>query len=377
MKKILYLSRSGNFGGMEKHILDLINSVNKDFEVHIFCNSGEMAKEYENAFAIVRIVVPTSSIDISYMKKVREYVVNNKIDIVHTHELEVSILGLLAVVDLKNVKKIMHIHTPITSWKHSLIGYLVKAPLNFIANFIVGNFVADKVVALTESIRQERVKRELISNSKIVLIPNAIDTGKFNVLQEQRQLFKNEILDKYQIPKDKIIIGNLSRLTREKGQDILLNAFAKLAKNSNYHLIIAGGGELFDEYTKLIDTLNIKDSCTLTGVFEEIEKLKLYFCFDYFVFPSRAEGFGYVLVEAMAVGLPILASDLQVLKDVSKGTIEFFQSENTGALIEKLPTFLSTKYDNQALKIKYDKVLINYTFTSFKNNYLSLYKSLF
>jgi len=377
MKKILYLSRSGNFGGMEKHILDLINSVNKDFEVHIFCNSGEMAKEYENAFAIVRIVVPTSSIDISYMKKVREYVVNNKIDIVHTHELEVSILGLLAVVDLKNVKKIMHIHTPITSWKHSLIGYLVKAPLNFIANFIVGNFVADKVVALTESIRQERVKRELISNSKIVLIPNAIDTGKFNVLQEQRQLFKNEILDKYQIPKDKIIIGNLSRLTREKGQDILLNAFAKLAKNSNYHLIIAGGGELFDEYTKLIDTLNIKDSCTLTGVFEEIEKLKLYFCFDYFVFPSRAEGFGYVLVEAMAVGLPILASDLQVLKDVSKGTIEFFQSENTGALTEKLPTFLSTKYDNQALKIKYDKVLINYTFTSFKNNYLSLYKSLF
>ena len=377
MKKILYLSRSGNFGGMEKHILDLINSVNKDFEVHIFCNSGEMAKEYENAFAIVRIVVPTSSIDISYMKKVKEYVVNNKIDIVHTHELEVSILGLLAVVDLKNVKKIMHIHTPITSWKHSLIGYLVKAPLNFIANFIVGNFVADKVVALTESIRQERVKRELISNSKIVLIPNAIDTGKFNVLQEQRQLFKNEILDKYQIPKDKIIIGNLSRLTREKGQDILLNAFAKLAKNSNYHLIIAGGGELFDEYTKLIDTLNIKDSCTLTGVFEEIEKLKLYFCFDYFVFPSRAEGFGYVLVEAMAVGLPILASDLQVLKDVSKGTIEFFQSENTGALIEKLPTFLSTKYDNQALKIKYDKVLINYTFTSFKNNYLSLYKSLF
>lgn len=377
MKKILYLSRSGNFGGMEKHILDLINSVNKDFEVHIFCNSGEMAKEYENAFAIVRIVVPTSSIDISYMKKVREYVVNNKIDIVHTHELEVSILGLLAVVDLKNVKKIMHIHTPITSWKHSLIGYLVKAPLNFIANFIVGNFVADKVVALTESIRQERVKRELISNSKIVLIPNAIDTGKFNVSQEQRQLFKNEILDKYQIPKDKIIIGNLSRLTREKGQDILLNAFAKLAKNSNYHLIIAGGGELFDEYTKLIDTLNIKDSCTLTGVFEEIEKLKLYFCFDYFVFPSRAEGFGYVLVEAMAVGLPILASDLQVLKDVSKGTIEFFQSENTGALIEKLPTFLSTKYDNQALKIKYDKVLINYTFTSFKNNYLSLYKSLF
>jgi len=377
MKKILYLSRSGNFGGMEKHILDLINSVNKDFEVHIFCNSGEMAKEYENAFAIVRIVVPTSSIDISYMKKVREYVVNNKIDIVHTHELEVSILGLLAVVDLKNVKKIMHIHTPITSWKHSLIGYLVKAPLNFIANFIVGNFVADKVVALTESIRQERVKRELISNSKIVLIPNAIDTGKFNVSQEQRQLFKNEILDKYQIPKDKIIIGNLSRLTREKGQDILLNAFAKLAKNSNYHLIIAGGGELFDEYTKLIDTLNIKDSCTLTGVFEEIEKLKLYFCFDYFVFPSRAEGFGYVLVEAMAVGLPILASDLQVLKDVSKGTIEFFQSENTGALTEKLPTFLSTKYDNQALKIKYDKVLINYTFTSFKNNYLSLYKSLF
>ena len=115
MRKILYLSRSGQFGGMEKHILDLIKSVNQEFEIHIFCAEGPMAKEYEGNLAIVRYVVPKNSLDLDYMQKVRGYILNNKIDIIHTHELEVSVLGLIAVANLKNIKKIMHIHTPITN----------------------------------------------------------------------------------------------------------------------------------------------------------------------------------------------------------------------------------------------------------------------
>lgn len=377
MKKILYLSRSGQFGGMEKHILDLINSVKNDYEVHVFCADGIMAKEYEKQGAIVRYVTPSGSFDLNYIKKVNEYVINNTINIVHTHELKVSVLGLIAVANLKNVKKIMHIHTPITSWNHNLIVGLFKIPLNFIANFIVGNFIADKVIALTESIRNERVTKELINSSKVVMIPNSINTDEFDIKTDQKRDFKNEMLAKYKILKDKIIIGNLSRLTKEKGQDLLISAFASvIKKDKNLHLVIAGGGQLFEQYTTLINTLEIKDNCTITGIFDESDKVKLYCTFDYFVFPSRAEGFGYVLVEAMSSGLAILASDIQVLKDVSKEEINFFESENVEDLTNKLDTFINTSFNKIDLETRYQKVLNNYTFTSFKNNYLSLYSSL-
>jgi len=376
MKKILYLSRSGQFGGMEKHILDLIKSVNNDYQAHIFCAEGEMVKEYAKASAIVRYVIPQNSIDFSYMKKVRQYVINNQINIVHSHELEVSILGLIAVADLKNVKKIMHIHTPITSWKHNITGKLFKAPLNFIANFIVGNFIADRVIALTESIREERVKKELIRNSKIVMIPNSINTDDFSVGKELKERYKNEILDRYKIPADRIIIGNLSRLTREKGHNLLITAFAKQYKGENYHLLIAGGGELAGEYDNLIKQLDIYSQCTITGIFAEEDKVKLYSTFDYFVFPSLAEGFGYVLVEAMSMGLPILASNIEVLHDVSENNINFFKVGDVEDLSVKLTGFILAPYNYQELQKNYLQVLNKYSFTSFKNNYLSLYNSL-
>ena len=378
MKKILYLSRSGAYGGMEKHILDLINAVKQDYQVHIFCADGPMSKEYLRSSATVRYVVPTNSFDFAYMKKVREYVLNNQINIVHTHELEVSILGLIAVVNLKNVKKIMHIHTPITRWKHSLTGMLFKAPFNFIANFIVGNFIADKVIALTEPIKVERVSKELISSHKVVMIPNSINTDDFIVANKEKSSFRDKILDKYKIPKGKIIIGNLSRLTKEKGQDLLINAFASVSKNKHdIYLIIAGGGQLEEEYNKLLETLGIKDQCVITGIFNEEEKIKLYSAFDYFGFPSLAEGFGYVLVEAMSAGLPILSSDISVLKDVSNNKVNFFKSGNVQDLSAKLAELINTNFNKQDLQDKYNTVLSKYTFTSFKNNYLSLYNSLF
>ncbi len=378
MRKILYLSRSGQFGGMEKHILDLIKSVKNDFEIHIFCAQGPIAKEYEKNLAIVRYVVPKNSFDLSYMKKVRDYILNNKINIIHTHELEVSVLGLVSVANLNNVKKIMHIHTPITNWRHSFLAMLFKAPLNFIANFVVGNFIADKVIALTETIRKERVTKELINSSKVVLIPNSINVDEFNLDQDQKGIYKSYITSKYNIPDNKVIIGNLSRLTKEKGQDLLIYAFAEILKqNSNLHLVIAGGGQLSDLYNKLIITLGIENNCTVTGIFEETEKVRLYATFDYFVFPSLAEGFGYVLVEAMSAGLVILASDIQVLKDVSNNQVNFFKSGDVFDLTNKLLKLIDLKVNKDEMYNRYQKVLNNYTFVSFKNNYLELYKSFF
>jgi len=377
MNKILYLSRSGQFGGMEKHILDLINSVKQDYQVHVFCAAGDMAKEYVKAGAVVRFVVPANSFDFSYMRKVREYVINNSINIVHSHELEVSVLGLISISDLNRVKKIMHVHTPITSWKHSFVGKLFKSPLNFIANFIVGNFISDKVIALTAPIGKERVRKELIKSSKVIIIPNSINISDFQIDEKTQHTYKSEILNKYKISASKIIVGNLSRLTKEKGQDTLIKAFADILKtNKNLHLLIAGGGELLTEYTNLIERLNIKDMCTITGVFKEDEKVKLYSTFDYFVFPSLAEGFGYVLVEAMSSGLPILSSNIKVLKDVSYRLVEFFEVNNESDLADKLTTLINRNYNRKDLYKKYERVLNNYSFTSFKHNYLNLYNSL-
>ena len=377
MKNILYLSRSGDFGGMEKHILDLINAVNKDYKVYVFSPNGPMISKYISAGANHYEAYPLGSFDYEFALKVRRFVIENQIDIVHTHELEVSVLGLMGLIGVKNVKKIMHVHTPITNWRHTFLNKIFKAPLNFIANFVVANFVADKVIALTAIIKNERIYNELVRPSKIVVIPNAVDTSDLQISDIDRAKYKTEIIKRYNIPINSTIIGNLGRMTIEKGYDLLIKAFATNFKNDinenvKYHLLLVGGGKLEDTYQTLVNDLGISDQVTITGKFNDEDKVKFYSTFDYMVFPSRAEGFGYVLCEAMYFGIPVLASDLPILKQVSDNKLMYFKTDNLDDLELKLSEFVELNVDTS----EYKKALQAYSTQSFKKNYLSLYNLL-
>ncbi len=134
-------------------------------------------------------------------------------------------------------------------------------------------------------------------------IPNALDFDRVARVRVNREL-KRKSLD---VPADAFVIGSIGRLSRQKGYDVLLDAApAVLARCPRADFVIVGAGALREAHEAQARDLGIADRVTFTGARPDaIEILKT---FDLFVSPSRYEGLPTVVLEAIAAGLPVVAT---------------------------------------------------------------------
>ena len=117
----------------------------------------------------------------------------------------------------------------------------------------------------------------------------------------------------FSIPDDRRILLNTGRLTEQKNQDVLIRALAHVP---TARLVIAGGGPEHDDYTALAASLGVADRLHLLGDVTRQDVADLLAVSDLFVFPSTWETFGLSVLEAVMAGLPIIAADLPVLREV-------------------------------------------------------------
>ncbi len=149
------------------------------------------------------------------------------------------------------------------------------------------------------------------------------------------------------------------RLSHEKGFDILIEGFAKIAnKFPQWMLIIAGDGPEREKLTKQVNTCGLNDRVQFLGVRKDIHDL--YQQADIFVLPSRYEGFPNALCEAMAMGTAVIATDCHSgPKDIVKDAVDGFlvASENSSELARSLEHLMSNEairkeVGNNATRIK-------------------------
>jgi glycosyltransferase involved in cell wall biosynthesis len=118
---------------------------------------------------------------------------------------------------------------------------------------------------------------------------------------------------RFDLPLSQPIILNVGRLTAQKNQDVLIRALACLPQA---HLVLAGAGLKSDSFRTLAVTLGVDDRLHMLGALPADDIADLYATADLFVFPSTWETFGLAAVEAAMVGLPMVAADLPVLREV-------------------------------------------------------------
>lgn len=368
-KSIVICYHSSDFGGVENHILDIVRGVSYDADIYVACPDGDLVKEYMAAGAVQHIdLSPRSEMDIGYVMKLSRFLKDNRIDVVHGHELKTGVLSMVAGVIARTPKRIYHVHTSFTQWQY---GFLKRYPamlINTIANFIAGNFLATDVIALTESVKEVRIKRELISAKKIRVIPNGIYNEKYVRDTEGRK----SVRESFGINDEQIVVGNIARFTREKGQIDLVNASA-LITDPTIKFVLAGGGEMLQEMQSLSDKLYLGERVFFSGRFDDKDKIKMYSAFDVFVFPSRAEGFGIALVEAMAMGLPIIASDLPVLHDVAGDTAYYYTPEEIKDLSTKITDLAANPKLRSEMGAKSLEKSKEYSMDKFVRAYADLY----
>lgn len=153
--------------------------------------------------------------------------------------------------------------------------------------------------------------RYMFHNDNFRIIPNAIDTGRFQYDKFVRKEVRNELHLGH-----KKVIGFTGRLHEQKNPLFLIDIFNEVHKRRpDTVLVMCGDGPLREEITSRIESYGLNESVHILGVRTDIERI--YQAFDVFLFPSRYEGLGIVLVEAQCAGLPCVTTQGRVPDEVN------------------------------------------------------------
>lgn len=178
------------------------------------------------------------------------------------------------------------------------------------------------------------------------VIPNAIDVGKFAYDEQKRKQIREEL----NIQKDQVLLGFVGSFNYQKDPEFLIEIIhACHKKNENYKLLMLGQGALFEKVKQKIKEYGLEDSVFCLGnrqnVWDYMQAM------DLFVLPSNFEGFGIVLVEAQAAGVPCITSKDVVPESANVANQVTYHSKDKGAKYwaEQIMIHEKKRFDGQAV----------------------------
>jgi len=181
-----------------------------------------------------------------------------------------------------------------------------------------------RIITVSETIKQELVQTTGTPASKITATPLGV---RDNLRRPSAAVLRN-VRQKYQLPAHFVL--SLSVLEPRKNLPRLIRAFAQLKKETDlpHQLVLAGSADpsIFAD-TKLA----IHDWLHFVGFIPETDKAAMLSAADAFAFPSLYEGFGLPVLEALACGTPVLASDIPALREIAGSAAIFVDPENINA----------------------------------------------
>ena len=236
--------------------------------------------------------------------------------IVHTHTSKAGVLGRLAA-RIAGVPVI--VHTPHGHVFYGHFGSISSWVFLQIERALA--WITDELIALTTAEKTEHLERGVGCADRFAVIPSGIDIDRF----KQARTAGKVIPEWFDCPPNATVIGSVGWLTDIKGHRFVVDAVAQLKpEHPHLHLVIVGSGDQHDALLHQAKKVGINDSVHLIGHREDVEACLAGM--DGFVLPSLNEGMGRALVEAMAAGLPVIASSVG-------GIPALIEDENNGLLV--------------------------------------------
>jgi UDP-glucose:(heptosyl)LPS alpha-1,3-glucosyltransferase len=193
-------------------------------------------------------------------------------------------------------------------------------PFNFVniriekLQYQKGNY--KKIVALSSSLKEEILKSYEVSSDDIVVIPNGIDLEQFKPNQD----FRTKIRKKLDLTDDEFILMFISHRFANKGLEVVIKAIS-LLKEKKIRLLVFSGDNA-RHFIELSGKLGLNEQIKFLGPTNNPENF--YPAADVVVNPSSYEGFGLVILEAMASGLPVIATNTGCAPDVINNMVDGF-----------------------------------------------------
>lgn len=177
---------------------------------------------------------------------------------------------------------------------------------------LINGGLATVLVAVSDQMREYAIQREGVRRDRVVVIPNGIKIPtETHKPVEEKALLRTEL----QVPEGSLLLLSVGRLTKPKGHVDLLDALAPPSnRDAAFVLALAGDGPLRPALEAQANNLGIAEKLRFLGVRHDIDRLLL--AADIYVQPSLQEGLSIALLEAMAAGLPVIATAVGAAVDV-------------------------------------------------------------
>jgi glycosyltransferase involved in cell wall biosynthesis len=201
---------------------------------------------------------------------------------------------------------------------------------------------AARVVCDTASIRDELLTRGLVASDRLVVIPLGVDRVFFTARDEAADRTASRVAP---VPAGAIEILHVGTTADRKRIDVLIRVVAALSRDIPGLCLTRVGEPLTRAQRQLLREAAIEDRLTAINGVEEPTLAALYRRAALVLQPSSREGFGLPVIEALAAGTPVIASDLTVLREVGGEAIEFCKVDDVAAWTEKAARLLRERRD--------------------------------
>jgi len=316
---------------LDQFCMSDISILQKSYKVYVAANfslgnntSKERVKDFKSELQEKNIVVneinfnrnPFSKSNFSAYKEIKKLINDNSFEIIHCHTPVAAMAVRLA------ARKTRKKGTRVIYTAHGF-HFFKGAPLkNWMLFYPVERWLARYTDVLITINREDFYRaKQSFRAGRIEYIPGVgIDTRKFSEIVVDKSTTRKEL----GVPEDAILVLSVGEVNENKNHEAIIRAIAKL-HNPNVYYMICGQGILEKYLANLIKRLGLQKQVKLLGYRRDIAKISK--ASDVFAFPSFREGLSVALMEAMALELPVVCSNI-------RGNIDLIEDGKGGYLVE-------------------------------------------
>ena len=367
MNRVLHVVGGMGLGGTETFLMNIYRNINREklqFDFIIY-NKNRHNKFYEEEIERLggKIYYRNSSFFILIFSLIR-ILKKEKYIALHSHTKFNGGIALVAAFISKINIRIAHSHNTGGSESSSLVKKFYNKVMYFTLNTFATKYCSCSLKAAQHLFTSNNIK------NNYTFIPNAIDLNSiFNIKNDKLNQLRNSL----NIPLSHKIVGHVGRYGKAKNHDFIINMFSNLLiEDSNFSLILVGDGPTRTQIEKKINDLGILKNVKVLGLRNDVPTLMNIF--DVFILPSLYEGFGIVLLEAQASGLPCVVSEnIQSEADMELDLMHKVDLNNIPSWIATINKNKNNKINDKA-KIK-DKLFQSpYVLSNVVNQFYKLYE---
>lgn len=322
--KVLHLTLSFAPGGRREAIANLCGGLAAlGVDNHLCCLDDFGCKPTEmDCFAGALELHRRRLFDWQALRKLRQYCDSRHIDIVHTHDAASEAAGLLSL-RLR--------HPPLLMTFHRTRNFESATPRARLRNALAGLRVS-AVITASEERRQRYLSDNHIRKSKVLCIPLGVNLDRFKPAADLRRDRRAQL----GIADDTVLVGSVGHFGAEKGIDLAIDAFQEFCRR-NPHLpcklvILGTGSQDREDAVRSHVSAEFAERIHFAGFQHSLERW--FPAFDALLHGARSEAFGLVIAEAMACGVPVVATKVG-------GIPELIEDGRTGMLAEPEPAALA------------------------------------